>query len=93
MVKAFNHIEARKITEDATGAGTPDRRALVVAGDDAGARQQVAAFVDEIGFDVVELSSLAQTWRIEPGTPGYGPRLTRDGLTAALDAAVRPEPV
>ncbi|GAA1434828.1 NAD(P)-binding domain-containing protein [Microlunatus lacustris] len=93
VVKAFNHIEARKILDDASAPGTADRRALLVAGDDAGARQRVAAFVDEIGFDVVELASLAQTWRIEPGTPGYGPRLTREGLTAALADAVRPQPV
>ncbi|SDT22942.1 hypothetical protein SAMN04488543_3373 [Friedmanniella luteola] len=93
VVKAFNHIGALAITGDATEPGTADRRALVVAGDDATARQQVAAFVDEIGFDVVEVDSLADTWRIEPGTPGYGPRLTREGLTAALAAATRPEPV
>ena len=93
VVKAFNHIEARKIAEDASEPGSTERRALLVAGDDVAARQQVAAFVDEIGFDVVELPALAETWRIEPGTPGYGPRLTRAGLTAALADAVRPEPV
>ena len=93
VVKAFNHIEARKIIGDASAPGTAERRALLVAGDDAEARQRVAAFVDEIGFDVVELASLAETWRIEPGTPGYGPRLTREGLSVALADAVRHEPV
>ena len=93
VVKAFNHIEARKIIGDASAPGTAERRALLVAGDDAEARRRVAAFVDEIGFDVVELGSLAETWRIEPGTPGYGPRLTREGLSVALADAARPEPV
>ncbi|MBP2416413.1 NADPH-dependent F420 reductase [Microlunatus capsulatus] len=92
VVKAFNHIEALKILGDAAPAGTPGRRALVVAGDDAAARAEVAAFVDEIGFDALEVDALAETWRIEPGTPGYGPRLTRDELAAALAEAVRPDP-
>ncbi len=92
VVKVFNHIEALKITSDASPTGSPERRALVVAAEDDTARRQVAALVDEIGFDALEVPSLAETWRIEPGTPGYGPRLTRDGLADALASAVRPEP-
>ena len=41
VVKAFNHIGAADLTGHATPAGTPDRRALVVAGDDAEAKQIV----------------------------------------------------
>ncbi|MBX9246307.1 NADPH-dependent F420 reductase [Actinotalea ferrariae] len=92
VVKAFNHIEFAHLTEHAQPAGTPGRRALAIAGDDAEARAEVARLIDAFGFDVVEIDSLAESWRIQPGTPGYGPRRTADELRADLAAAVRPQP-
>jgi len=84
VVKAFNHIYAAQITSDATPAGTVNRRALAIAGDDRDAKAQVAALIDDLGFDVVDLGTLADSWRIEPETPGYGPQLTAAELTAAI---------
>ncbi len=89
VVKAFNHIRAADLVEHARPAGSPDRRALAVAGDDAGAKETVTKLIDELGFDVVDSGRLAESWRIEPGTPGYGPRLDVDGLQEALAAAHR----
>ncbi|MFK4483229.1 putative dinucleotide-binding enzyme [Curtobacterium sp. AB7] len=89
VVKAFNHIGAADLTGHATPAGTPDRRALVVAGDDAEAKQITADLIDEFGFDVVDAGPLAEGWRIQRDTPGYGPRLTADQLREALSAATR----
>ncbi|KRC66194.1 NADP oxidoreductase [Aeromicrobium sp. Root236] len=89
VVKAFNHIQAAAITAEAQDAGTPDRRALAVASDDEAAKATVAAFIDEIGFDVVDLGGLAEGWRVQPDTPGYGPRLTAAELREAAEAATR----
>jgi predicted dinucleotide-binding enzyme len=89
VVKAFNHIQSAHLTEHASPAGTAGRRALTVAGDDADAKATVTALIDELGFDVVDAGSLADSWRIEPGTPGYGPRLDSAGMTEALAAATR----
>ncbi len=89
VVKAFNHIAAAHITEQAQAAGTDDRRALAIAGDDEQAKATVAGLVDQLGFDVVDVGPLAESWRIETDTPGYGPRLTADGLREALSAAQR----
>jgi predicted dinucleotide-binding enzyme len=86
VVKAFNHIGAADIVARRTPEGTPHRRALAVAGDDPSAREVVAQFIGEIGFDVVDLGPLSESWRIEPGTPGYGPDLDTAGLQ---DAAAR----
>ncbi|KQV75551.1 NADP oxidoreductase [Aeromicrobium sp. Root344] len=91
VVKAFNHIQAAAITAEAQEAGTSDRRALAVASDDEAAKAAVAAFIDEIGFDVVDLGPLAEGWRVQPDTPGYGPRLTADELRAAAQAATPPQ--
>ena len=89
VVKAFNHIQSAHLTEHASPAGTTDRRALTVAGDDADAKATVTALIDELGFDVVDAGSLADSWRIEPGTPGYGPRLDSAGMSKALAGATR----
>lgn len=89
VVKAFNHIQAQHITEHAQADGTPGRRALIVSGDDEDARDTVAELIDTVGFDVVDIGPLAESWRIQPETPGYGPRLSSDELVEALDAATR----
>jgi predicted dinucleotide-binding enzyme len=89
VVKAFNHIMSAHLTEHAQAAGTDGRRALAVAGDDADAKATVTGLIDELGFDVVDVGPLAESWRIEPGTPGYGPRLDADGMREALAAAQR----
>lgn len=89
VVKAFNHIMAAQLTTDGQPAGTPDRRALAVVGDDADARARVAALVDSFGFDPVEVSPLSEGWRIQRDTPGYVARHTAASLTDALARARR----
>jgi 8-hydroxy-5-deazaflavin:NADPH oxidoreductase len=89
VVKAFNHIGAADLTGHAAPAGTSDRRALVVAGDDPEAKRAVSDLIDQFGFDVVDAGPLAEGWRIQRDTPGYGPRLTAAELREALAAAKR----
>lgn len=89
VVKAFNHIGAASLTTEGQAAGTPGRRALVVAGDDAEARDRVAALIDQFGFDAVDIGPLAEGWRIQRDTPGYVTRFDSDGLREALAAAKR----
>ncbi len=89
VVKAFNHIRSSDLTTDGQPAGTPNRRALVVVGDDADARATVAALIDSFGFDPVEVSPLSEGWRIQRDTPGYVTRETAETLPGALAAARR----
>src|SRR5256885_5679126 len=58
VVKAFNHIQAAALTADAQPAGTTNRRALVIAGDDPSAKAAVARLIDQFGFDVVDAGRL-----------------------------------
>ena len=87
VVKAFNNIQAAAIGDDATPAGTPERRALPIAGDDAAARKTVADLLDEFGFDVVDAGPLAEGRRFDRDQPAYNARLTAEQLRQALAGA------
>ena len=89
VVKAFNHIYAQELTTHGQAPGTPNRRALVIAGDDAGAKATVTRLIDEFGFDTVDAGPLKEGWRIQRDTPGYGPRRTASELKKDLAAAKR----
>jgi len=89
VVKAFNHIYAHELTTHGLPAGTPNRRALVIAGNDAGAKATVTKMLDSFGFDAVDAGPLAEGWRIQRDTPGYGPRRNAEELKKDLAAAKR----
>lgn len=89
VVKAFNHIYAAQLTTDGKPAGTPNRRALVIAGDDASAKGTVTRLLDDFGFEAVDAGPLAEGWRIQRDTPGYGPRRNAVELRQDLAAARR----
>jgi predicted dinucleotide-binding enzyme len=89
VVKAFNHIPALAIADQAQPAGTADRRALMVYGEDAAAVERVSALVDQIGFDAVNGGGLAESWRIQRDMPAYGPRFTAAELAVKLAEARR----
>jgi len=89
VVKAFNHIYAAELTTDGRPAGTKNRRALVIAGDDAEAKKTVTHLLDQFGFDTVDAGPLKEGWRIQRDTPGYGPRRNAEELRRDLAAAQR----
>ena len=71
VVKVFNNIFFKHLRSLARPSGAADRTALPIAGDDAGAKAAVTAYLDSIGYDAV---------RRRPGrgqlAPGAGhPRL------------------
>ena len=89
VVKAFNHIYAVQLTADSRPAGTKNRRALAVAGDDQDAKARVTRLLDQFGFDAVDAGALKEGWRIQRDTPGYGPRRTAEELRSDLASAKR----
>ena len=89
VVKAFNHIYAAHLTTDGQPSGSENRRGLVIAGDDPGAKATVANLLDRFGFDAVDAGPLKEGWRIQRDTPGYGPRRTAEELRHDLAAAKR----
>lgn len=84
VVKAFNTIPSAQLASQGHPAGSADRRALPIAGDDEEARAEVARLLDEIGFDVVDTGALATGRAFQPGTATYGVRTDAATLRAAL---------
>jgi 8-hydroxy-5-deazaflavin:NADPH oxidoreductase len=72
VVKAFNHLNYLHLGSLQRPSGSPERSALLIAGDDVGSKQQVADLIDSLGYDVVDAGSLADSWRFDVGTPAYG---------------------
>jgi len=89
VVKAFNHIQAAQITDDGAPAGTPGRRALATASDFPDAVEWVERFYDELGFDAVDTSPLAESWRVERDRPAYVVRQDAAELRENLARAPR----
>ena len=88
VVKTLNHIGYHEMEEDRRTAGSADRRALGVAGDDPGAVNAVAEVVERIGYDAVRLDSLSAGGLLEPGGPVFGVPLHRAEFELAVLAQV-----
>jgi predicted dinucleotide-binding enzyme len=69
VVKAFNHLQAHILAGDPRAEG--GRRVLFYSGDDAGAKAEVRALIDRLGFFGIDLGSLAIGARLVqfPGGP------------------------
>ena len=93
VVKAFNNIYAHHLRDRGQPAGSPDRIALPVAGDDPARKSVVMGLLDELGFDAVDAGTLDESWRQQPGTPVYGTDFDADGVRRSLSEASpdRPE--
>lgn len=87
VVKVFNTIIAQHLLDKAKPETDGDRVALAVAGDDMHAKAIVMRLVQEIGFDAVDAGTMAQSWRQQPGTPGYLKDYDVAGVRQALAEA------
>lgn len=89
VVRAFNHIDAAQIVRDGTPEGTPNRRALALAGDDPEARALVAGLYNEFGFDPIDIGGLDEAWRLDVGQPTFVVRQNASEMRANLAQAER----
>ncbi|MBZ5741157.1 NADPH-dependent F420 reductase [Nocardioides mangrovi] len=89
VVKAFNNIFHVFIGTLARPAGDPERSVLAIAGDDADAKAEAAAFIGDVGFDAHDIGPLAEGWRYQRDLPAYaGLYFDDDGNARPVDAAL-----
>ncbi|GAA4264192.1 NADPH-dependent F420 reductase [Dactylosporangium darangshiense] len=100
VVKALNNIFFKHLLSLARPAGAAERSYLPIAGDSAPAKAAVTAFIESIGYSVLDAGPLADSWRQATGMPvwgtPYGPysnekgqRACEDAIRAALATATR----
>ncbi|GHD01473.1 NADP oxidoreductase [Streptomyces violarus] len=70
-VKTFNTIYFEHLVSLARPAGSADRSALPLAGDDDAAKQSVTALLNRLGYDSVDVGATTESWRIQEGSPAY----------------------
>lgn len=84
ITKAFNAIPMTQLESDGLPAGTANRRALPLAGDNEHGKQIAGELYEAFGFDVVDAGSLSEGWRFERGTPAYCVRMSKSELIDTL---------
>lgn len=87
VYKVFNWIWWKHLLANGTPSGTPNRIALPIAGEDGPGRDLVHGIVEQLGFDPVDAGPISESWRQQPGTPGYGKDLDAENTLKALAEA------
>jgi 8-hydroxy-5-deazaflavin:NADPH oxidoreductase len=87
VIKVFNTIIAENLLNKGKLDGDAGRVALAVAGDDEQAKATIVRLVEDIGFDAVDAGTIEQSWRQQPGSPGYLKDYDAAGVRRALAEA------
>jgi 8-hydroxy-5-deazaflavin:NADPH oxidoreductase len=84
VIKSLNQIAYQDLELGRRPAGSLDRHAIGMAGDDSNAANVVGEVIDRIGYDPVLLGSLRTGRVLQPGGPVFGAVLTRSEFERAM---------
>jgi predicted dinucleotide-binding enzyme len=84
VVKVLNSIVYKALAEAGRPTGSRDRVALPISGDNLKAKEIVAQLLDQFGFDSVDVGTIAESWRQQPGSPIYCINPTKEELQKGL---------
>lgn len=85
IVKTLNHISYHDIDEHPLPRSDPKRRALGLASDYPDAAHVVAGFLDQIGYDPVNIGALKNGRLLQPGTRVFNTYLNAKELKGEVD--------
>jgi predicted dinucleotide-binding enzyme len=89
LAKALNHLGFVDLQDETAPAGDPLRRTLAFATDHQSDAPLIAALLDDLGFDPVNLGPLASGRWLEPGYSAFGRDLTEPELREAIERSRR----
>ncbi|AXG76745.1 NADPH-dependent F420 reductase [Streptomyces paludis] len=69
IVKTFGNMDFLRLYSSARPSGHPERSTLPLTGDNTEAKAEAVRFMDTLGYDALDVGSLADSWRHEAGTP------------------------
>ena len=84
VIKSLNQIAYHDLEDGRRPAGSSDRHAIGVAGDDPDAAKLVGEIIDRFGYDPVLLGSLSAGRVLQPGGPVFGAVLARSEFERAI---------
>src|SRR6201993_4226719 len=89
VIKVLNTIPSKALMAAGRPAGSRDRVALPISGDNTKAKEIVAQLIDRIGFDSADAGTIVESWRQQPGSPVYCTNPTKEELQLWLRKADR----
>ena len=84
VVKVLNSVIWSSLAEAGRPAGSIDRVAFPISGDNPRSKEIVAQLIDRLGFDSVDAGTIAESWRQQPGSPIYCTNPTKAELELGL---------
>lgn len=75
VIKAFNHMGYHNLGDDTRPNSTENRKAILIAGDQMAAVNQVEVIIDDVGFMPLHIGELRNGIILEPGSPLFGASL------------------
>lgn len=87
VVKAWNAVLWGSFSDKGLPAGSPGRIAIPVASNDPAAKKIGMELVEATGFDAIDVGSLEDSWRFQPGNPAFCTDLSAEDLRRALPMA------
>lgn len=87
VIKVYNSILAGSLVLAGHLNDSTSRVALPISGDNKHAKNVVAKLLNSTGFDVLDIGSLNDSWRQQPGSPFYCTDLTLSQLKRNIQKA------
>jgi predicted dinucleotide-binding enzyme len=87
IAKAWNAIGAGSLADRNKAAGSPDRIVIPIAADRDRDRVITMSLVNDSGVDAFDAGSIADSWRLQPGSPVYCTDLKMNEIRDAVAAA------
>lgn len=87
VVKAYNSILSGSLVQSGLPQGANARLALPISGENQHSKTVVINLVNDSGFDALDIGSLQDSWRQQPGSPVYCTDLNLSQLTALITKA------